>query len=163
MNPENREPISNAQVSQWPACPIWFWGTLGTKSAAERRYIMRSCYAAAVAVAWILIAFGLHFRPKPVILPLTAGVAGAVITWIAWEFRKYLLQLDELARRMQLEAIACTYLTGLVLAAWLGILAPLLEKFTHWPLSQNLLLIPLLYFLLEPVRAGWLYYLSRRY
>ena len=103
MNPENREPMANAQGSQWPACSIWAWGTFGTKSPAERRYIMRTYYAFAVAASWILIAFNLHFRPKPVILPLTALVTGAVITWIAWEKRRYLLQLDELARRMQLE------------------------------------------------------------
>jgi hypothetical protein len=35
----------------------------------------------------------------------------------------------------------------------------------HWVFGDKvlLLLIPFFYFLLEPVRAGWLYYLSRKY
>ncbi len=87
-----------------------------------------------------------------------------LITYIAWEFRRYLHQLDELARRMQLEAMACTYITGFVIAAWLGVLWPFSHFLVNWPYKPTVLfMIPFLYFLLEPVRAGWLYYLSRHY
>jgi hypothetical protein len=164
MNAERQELMSKTESSQWPACPILLWGIFGTKSPAERRVLMRSCYAAAVAVAWILIALNLHLTSKSVFLPVTALLAGAVITFIAWEFRRYLLQLDELARRMQFEAMAWTYLTGFALAAWLGVLLPFSRTLMHWPYKPGyLLLSPFLFFLLEPVRAAWLYYLSRRY
>jgi hypothetical protein len=61
------------------------------------------------AAGWLMVAKFAHFRPKPVILSITALVGGIVIPYIALEFRHYLSQLDELARRMQLEAIAWTY------------------------------------------------------
>ena len=95
---------------------------------------------------------------------VTALVGGIVITLIALEFRRYLSQIDELARRMQLEAMAWTYLTGFVVAAWLGVAAAFSQTIAHWAFRPAVLLvIPYLFFLLEPVRAGWLYYLSRRY
>lgn len=164
MNPEGREQLSNAENSRWPAVPVLFLGTFGTKTPAERRFMIRSCLAAAATVCWVLFTFAVHFRPKPIIGSITPFVAGAVLTYIAWELRRYLYALDELARRMQLEAIAWTYITGMILAAWLGALAPFSHTLTHWPYKQSLLLMmPFLYFVLEPVRAGWLYYLSRRY
>jgi hypothetical protein len=78
--------------------------------------------------------------------------------------RRYLMALDELARRMQFEAMAWTYLTGMVLAVWLATLAPLSHTLLYWDYRQTLLLLlPFAYMLLEFVRAGWLYILSRRY
>jgi hypothetical protein len=99
-----------------------------------------------------------------VILPITLTLLSLMITYIAWETRRYLMSLDELARRLQLEAMAWTYLTGMVLAVWLGTLAPLSHTLLYWDYRQTMiLLIPLAYMLLEFVRAGWLWYLSRRY
>jgi hypothetical protein len=164
MSVEREEMISNGEGSRWPASPMLLWGIFGTKTAAERRVLMRSCYAGAVAVCWILIAFRLHLTDRPLFLPITATMSGAVITFIAWEFRRYLLQLDELARRMQFESMAWTYLTGFVLAGWLGVLVPFSHTLMHWPYKPGFLLLsPFLFFLLEPVRALWLYYVSRRY
>jgi hypothetical protein len=117
-----------------------------------------------VAAAWLIAAKFAHFRPKPVFLSVTTLVGGIAITFIALEFRHYLSEIDELARRMQLEAMAWTYLTGLVVAAWLGVAGAFSQTIAHWAFKPEvLLMIPYLYFLLEPVRAGWLYYLSRRY
>jgi len=108
----------------------------------------------------------MHLRPK-IITSTIVFLAAFSISYIAWELRRYLTQLDELARRMQLEAIAWTYVTGFVLAAWFGVLLTVLALFSHssshWPFKALLLASPFLYFLLEPIRAGWLYYLSRRY
>ena len=108
----------------------------------------------------------MHLRPK-IISATTVLVAGCVISYIAWESRRYLAHLDELGRRMQLEAMAWTYITGFVLAAWFGVLVVFLALFGHLPTHgffKGLLLVsPFFYFLLEPIRAGWLYYLSRRY
>ena len=160
MDSKHREQLSNAENSRWAAFPMLFLGTFGTKTPAERRFMIRSWLAALVAVCWVLFAFAVHFSPKPLIGSTTLFVAGAVITYFAWELRRYLYTLDELARRMQLEAMAWTYITGLVLAAWLGALVPFSHTLTHWPF---IVVIPFLYFLLEPIRTGWLYYLSRRY
>jgi len=140
------------------------WGTFGTKTPAERRYVMRSCIAGGAVLAIVLFALAMHFRPRPIMVRIVCIAFGSLITYIAWEFRRYLYQLDELARRMQMEAMACTYITGLVMAAWLAVLWPFSHFLVHWPYKPMLLfLIPFLYFLLEPIRAGWLYYLSRRY
>jgi hypothetical protein len=113
---------------------------------------------------WLMVAKFAHFRPKPVILSLTTLVGGIVIPSIALEFRNYLSEIDELARRMQLEAMAWTYLTGFVVAAWLGVAGAFSQTVAHWAFKPEvLLMIPCLFFLLEWVRAGWLYHLWRRY
>jgi hypothetical protein len=165
MNAEHQEEIRDREPSRWETCAILFWGAFGTKTAAERRYIMRSLFAAAVVAAWVGLAFSRKFPPGHWVMIITLLVVGALMTYIPWEMSQYLRQLDELARRMQLEAIAWTYLTGMVVAGWFGVLLPLGHLLLHWsyPRQYLLLSIPFLYFLLEPVRAGWLYYLSRRY
>jgi len=166
MNVEHREQLNVAEGSRWSACEMLLWGALGTKSNAERRYKTRSALAASVVVCWGLIAFAMHLRPK-IITSTIVFLAAFSISYIAWELRRYLTQLDELGRRMQLEAIAWTYVTGFVLAAWFGVLVMLMALFSpsfkHWPFQLLLLASPFLYFLLELIRAGWLYYLSRRY
>ena len=166
MNVEHQEHLDNAEGSRWSTHAMLFWTTLGTKTPAERRYKTRGALAAAVPVCWILLAFAMRLPPK-VVGATTMLLAGCVISYIAWELRRYLAQLDELARRMQLEAIAWTYLTGFVLAAWFGALIALLDLFSHAlahsPFNILLVASPFFYFLLEPIRAGWLYYLSRRY
>jgi len=145
---------------------MFLWGALGTKSNAERRYKTRTAISVVVILCWVLFAFAMHLRPK-IVGSTTVLLAGCWTSYIAWELRRYLTQLDELARRMQLEAMALTYLTRLVLAAWLGVLVMLMALFSpsfkHWPFQLLLLASPFLYFLLELIRAGWLYYLSRRY
>jgi hypothetical protein len=164
MSLEHREIPIEMETPRWEPCSILLWGTLGTRGPAERRYIV-SCYLAVVlAAGWLVVAKFAHFRPKPVILSVTTLVGGIVITFIALEFRHYLSEIGELARRMQLEAMAWTYLTGFIGAAWLGVAGALSQTIAHWAFKPELLLmIPYLFCLLEPVRAGWLYYLSRRY
>jgi hypothetical protein len=165
MTAEQQEEIRDHEASRWETCAILFWGAFGTKTPAERRYIMRSVFAAAVVAAWVGLAFSKKFPPAHWVMIVTLLAVGALMTYIPWEMSQYLRQLDELARRMQLEAMAWTYLTGMVVAGWLGVLLPLGHLLLHWsyPRQYLLLSIPFLYFLLEPVRAGWLYYLSRRY
>ena len=91
--------------------------------------------------------------PKGSLDLIAAFAPGAAFIYIAWEFRKYLSALDELARRIQLESIAWTYLCGLALAMLFGGLGMVYG----WRLN------PLWFIVLEPVRAGWLYFVSRRY
>jgi hypothetical protein len=164
MNLEAGEIPVEMETPRWEPCSILLWGTLGTRGPAERRYIV-GCYLAMVlAVGWLIAAKFAHFRPQPVFLSVTTLVGGIVITLIALEFRHYLSEIDELTRRMQLEAMAWTYLTGLVVAAWLGVAGAFSQTIAHWAFKPDvLLMIPYLYLPLEPVCAGWLYYLSRRY
>jgi hypothetical protein len=166
MNVEDREKLNAGEGSRWSTCEMLLWGALGTKSNGERRYKTRNALAASVVVCWALFAFAMHLHPK-IIVSTTVFLAAFLTSYIAWELRRYLTQLDELARRMQLEAMALTYLTGFVLAVWFGVLLTFMVLFSHapmhWPLKSLLLASPFLYFLLEPIRAGWLYYLSRRY
>lgn len=155
--------LANSE-SKWQTCSILFWGTFGARGPAERRYIVRSCTAAGIVLALVFVSLAMHFHPKPLMARVVMIATGFLVTYIAWEFRRYLYQLDELARRLQMESMACTYLTGFVIAAWLGALWPFSHFLVHWPYKPTILfLIPFLYFLLEPVRAAWLYYLSRRY
>jgi len=164
MNTDHQEQLAHSENSRWHTCAILFWGTFGTKSPAERRYVMRSIFAATVVMVLVVLTFSDRFPPKPIVMKITLLATGALITYIAWELYRYLSQLDELARRMQMEAITWTYLTGFVAAAWIGVLAPFSHFLMHWPYKPSLLtLIPFLYFVLEPVRAVWLYVLSRRY
>jgi hypothetical protein len=141
-------------------------GTLGLKNSAERRYKVRTALAAAVLVYWFLFASAIHLRHR-VIGATTVLLTAIAMSYIAWEMRRYLSQLDELTRRMQLEALAWTYLTGFVLAAWFGAFLMFAALFSHvllhWSYKVLLLMSPFMYYVLELVRAGWLYRLSRRY
>jgi hypothetical protein len=88
----------------------------------------------------------------------TAILLPIVFSYIVLEFRKYLLSLDELVLRLQLEAMAWTYASGFVLTAILC--AIWFESLGKVDLAW---FCPVWFILLEPVRAGWLYFLSRRY
>ena len=61
--------------------------------------------------------------------------------------------IDELERRLQMEALAWTYVVGLAVAVTLGGMA----IFLRWNINPGLLL------LLVPLRAWRLYVLARRY
>ncbi len=94
-----------------------------------------------------------HSVPGGILKIVIALAPGGTFIYIAWEFRRYLSALDELARRIQFESIAWTYLSGLALAMLLGGVG----------LVYNWRFNPAWFIVLEPVRAGWLYLVSRRY
>jgi hypothetical protein len=145
--------------SKWPASAMLGYGTFGMRTPAGRRYHTRTAIALAMAIlcpaAAILAGDFYHNSTWRVILSL---VPGAVYLYIAWELRRYILALDELARRIQLEAMAWTYLAGMGVASLVGGVA--LIYGWHW---NRLWLNPLLYLFLEPVRGCILYYVARRY
>jgi hypothetical protein len=162
---------SNDDDDRWPTSALLMWGVFSTRTPAGRRYVQRCSIALAVLILPTLLFLihhypHLHYVPRsrwvsqgtPAFGYATAILLPIVFSYIVLEFRKYLLSLDELARRLQIEAMAWTYLTGLVLMALLCAL---------WLFGLGKVNLawfcPVWFGLLEPVRAGWLYVLSRRY
>ena len=138
--------------ARWPAACMVAYGTFG--GPAARRYHYRSFFA--ILVALLCFCSGILFRPfmaKSGLDAITAFGPAIAFVYVAWEFRRYLAALDELARRIQLESIAWTYLCGLVAAILLAGVS----------VVYGIRFNPIWVFLLEPVRAGWLYFVSRRY
>jgi len=129
------------------------WGTFGTKTPAGRRYHNRSLAALAVFL-FVQFAFG-AWREVPAAGALIALTPGIVFGFIVWELRRYLLSLDELSRRIQMEAITWTYLLGLVAAmAWSGLV---MAYGSSWHIH------PVWFLMLEPVRGFVLRSVARRY
>lgn len=154
---------SAAEETSWTSCAMLMWGVFSTKTPEGSRYVRR-CFVAGLLVVVPTVLFAihqslhLHYVSKRIYTGYLAAVMPLVFGIMAWEFRKYLLSLDELARRLQVEAMAWTYLTGFVLAAtFCGIWLEM------YPQVSAMWLSPLWFLLLEPVRAGWLYALTRRY
>ena len=132
----------------WPTAPILLWGTFGKGSAAGRKYHFRAGMALVVALSVALLTVRLRW-----LAPVSVFMPAATLAYIGWEFRKYLSGLDELGRRIHMEAICLTYLTALVLIAAAGGYAALAH------INVN----PIWLVLIEPIRAGWLWLTARRY
>jgi hypothetical protein len=140
--------------SQWPTAPMLAYGTFGSRTPAGRRYHLRAGIALAVmAVCMFGGALARSVVPQARPELLAAIAPGAGFLYIAWEFRRYLASLDELARRIQLESIAWTYLTGLAIAMLLGGFGVIYG----WRINAGW------FIMLEPVRSAWLYCVARRY
>lgn len=78
---------------------------------------------------------------------------GLAFSYISWEWWRYVSSLDELERRLQVEAAAWTYIVGMALAMTLaGVHAVL-----GWRVFPGWLI------LLEPLRGWRLYELTRRF
>jgi hypothetical protein len=138
----------------WPLCTMLAYGTFGGGHPAARRYHVRTGVALALLVAGLfVVSIARSFFPREIVHILSAFAPGATLVYIAWEFRRYLLSIDELARRLQFESIVWTYLTGFALASILGGIGMLLD----WKLN------PIWFVALEPIRGIWLYVISRRY
>lgn len=144
---------TSEERSVWPASSLLLWGTFGTSTPEGRRYHRRCLLALGVLLVGTLIAnLG---SPEAGALAM-AVLPGVTFGFISWEFKRYVDALDELARRIQLEALAWTYLTGLTLACALG---GVMLAFDLRYEFQNFFWV----LLLEPIRGGWLYAVSRRY
>ena len=156
MNPT---PPPEEAKTPWPASSMLFLGTFGSQTPAGRRYHNR-CLAASGLLIMAIVLIGGFTRlaglPLEATFPFTAALPGVVSAVIAWEFRRYINSLDELARRIQLEAATWTYLTGMVAAIFLWGYS----VSSHTPLPAYW---PALYITLEPIRGVWLYFVSRKY
>ncbi len=146
--------------SKWPSSAMLGYGTFGRRTPAGRRYHFRTAVAliAMLVLASAVALLGLRFPDNRLWLVVLSLIPGAAFSYIAWEFRRYILGLDELARRIQLEAILWTYLTGMAVASIAGGIA-MVYGWEWNPLWLN----PAWYIFLEPVRGCFLYYVARRY
>lgn len=144
------------------------YGVFTTRTPAGQRYFRRCLIAYAILIlpTLLFLIHHRHYVPRsgwvshgmPTFGHSTAILLPIVCSYIVLEFRRYVLSLDELARRLQVEAMAWTYASGLILAALL--LAIWFESLGKVDLAW---FCPVWFFLLEPVRACWLYFLCRRY
>src|SRR4051812_34181859 len=107
MNSNLPDESSGNEDARWPTASMLAYGTFGARTAAGRRYHAR-CGMALAAMVICMFAGGVLRAsvPKSVLTAVVACAPGAAFIYIAWEFRRYLAALDELARRMQLESIA---------------------------------------------------------
>jgi hypothetical protein len=78
---------------------------------------------------------------------------GMLFAFLGWQRWSYANGLDELARQLYIEALAITYLIGLTLFAFFG----LLHSLVGW------LVDPLVFMVLEPVRAVILVWRTRQF
>lgn len=98
------------------------WGVFSTRTPAGRRYVRQCGIALTILILPSLFFLihqysHLHYFDARTFGRATAILLPIVFSRIVWEFRRYLLSLDELARRLQVEAMAWTYLTGFILTA----------------------------------------------
>lgn len=148
MTSEKHERVS------WPGFAMVALGTFGSDTAAARRYHRRVFGALALLVVWLIGLPALTGVSGRGLVAAATPIMGLLfLAFITFEFWLYLKSLDELARRMQFEAMAYTYMIGMLLAVTLGIAA----IYFGWRLN------PLWFIFLEPVRGLCLYWLSRRY
>jgi len=154
MDNNSTKHLTANQDSHWPSLWILLYGNYGPRSPEGRRMIIRSSLALVAMLICVLSSALLHsVIPKRIVRLILAITPSVAFTFIVWEFRRYLSALDELARRMQLEAAAWTYLCALPAAMLLGGLGFVY----HWHVNWYWFLA------LEPMRAIWLYFVSRRY
>lgn len=155
--------METPESSQWPIASIIGYGTFGMKTPAGRRYHIRSAIAlVTLSIFWPLTFFLWWFDTGPSLLwRAIAGVApGLAVGYISWEARRYWLSLDELGRRLQLEASAYGYLVAWVASTLLGGLSFIFIGHPWVWLWCN----PLWVFVIaETARGVILYYLARRY
>ena len=145
------------QNSAWPACDILALGYFGAGTPNGARFRNRSLSALLGWVVLYLVCFFVVKTHPQAVTPLKVLlgiVPGLAFTYIGWEWWRYVGSLDELARRMQLDAAAWTYGIGMGACLIIGSLYTDLG----WDFNPGFFFI-----FLEPVRATRLWVLSRKF
>lgn len=140
------------ESSEWPVRQILWLGYFGPNTPEGTRFRNRSVLALALFIGGML--FSAWMREHVWIQFVWAVVPGLTFGYIAWEWWRYISHLDELARRLQVEAAAWTYGVGLAIAMAFGGIFSVL----HWNFNPILMMI-----VLEPIRAWRLWVLARRF
>jgi hypothetical protein len=141
---------NETESASWPWISMLACGDYGGNSPAGKRYRRRAFSAVAVlAVATAsLIAARPHLGPSVTRWAMAATVL-LTFSYIFVEFNRYLGALDELARRLQMEAVLLAYSIVIVAAMTLGAL--------------GIRISPLWFVVAEPLRGLGLFLAARRY
>lgn len=144
----------DAAGSSWPWAKMFWLGTFGCDSASSRRY-HRQAFGSLLGLAGaVAIGAAVH---KFLEIPIGHWVAGVgtplVFSYIMWSYYRYVQELDELARRVQLEAVLFSFMFIIVG----GIVLSSVWMFTGWTAH------PMWVLLAEPVRGVGLIVAARRY
>lgn len=141
-----------SEVARWPIVSMLLYGTFGTDAPpASQRADRRSRIGIGV---YILIAAALATVPglrSEVASNVNVALLGVLFAFLAWQRWLYATALDELGRQLYLEAFSLTYLVGLSLFAFFG----LLHSLADWSVG------PLVFVALEPLRGMILAWRSR--
>jgi hypothetical protein len=140
---------ANEPTAHWHGKTVLVYGTFGNGAPAGKAFHRRSLLC--LLLMAVSSAVG-HWLP-PVLQTWLFLVPTLGFVTISRSWWQYLGQLDELERRLQLEAMAWTYVVGIGAAVALGVIA----RYVHWNLNPGLLI------LLEPIRAWRLYRLTRKF
>ena len=151
MEPNQKVPPAETTAS-WPYKSLLLLGTFGSNDAAGRQYT-RQCWRAVTFLVIVIVLLNLVNIKWPQYTWLPTSLFGAIFIYIAFALWQYITRLDELARRLQLEAMALTYLVGFAAFLFAGTLG----------LSFKWTFSPLWYVALEGVRGLVLVVLARRY
>lgn len=154
----------SAQTSRWPLSHMLWNGTFNTGSAAEKRVTRATRIMLVVLLAWLAISRITHLAPSPAAGLITMFLGLSLISYYAWEKRKYFLSLDELTRRIELEGMAWAYSLGVLGALWAG--GIIYAVSLRWTLNPKLgLWTPffLLAMFLALVKGTYRYFATRKY
>lgn len=160
--PENDS--KSTQDSRWPLYQILLRGTFATGSVEERGVIRSSRILLVVLFAWAACIRIAHLRPTPMIQMITMFLGLSLISYYAWEKRKYFRTLDELTRRIELEGMAWAYSLGVLGALWAGRIIYVVSL--RWPLNPKLGFWTPLFLLavfLASVKGTYRYFATRKY
>lgn len=149
--------------ARWPLSEMLFRGTFGTGTAAERRVVRSSRLLLFVLPGWGLIAAIVHLRPEPLRL-ITVFLCLSLVSYYAFEKRRYFLTLDELSRRIEMEGMAWAYGIGVLAAFWFGGIAyamsPWLLLDTKSSVGGSFFVMAII---LASVKGAYRYFATRRY
>lgn len=140
--------------AMWPYASLFFLGVFGVKRPPERRLGRR------MGIIWVVLivaVVAVNTTGPPWNAFLATAIPGAVAA-SGWAFARYLGELDELSRTIQLRGLAFAYGCVMVLLfAWVafvevrGGVVPGTPAFLVWIL------------LAEPLRGAALVWIARRY
>ena len=158
-----KEPQNN-QNSRWPVSEMLLRGTFATGTPEERRVVRSSRVLLVVMLAWAVIVRAAHLGSTPAVRVITMFLCLSLISYYAWEKRKYFLSLDELTRRIELEGMAWAYSLGVLGALWAGGIAYAVSL--HWQFNPKLTswrACFLFAVFLASVKGTYRYFATRKY
>jgi hypothetical protein len=96
----------------WPYASLLLFGIFGTDSPEGKRYLRRT------TIALLLAGVGARTLHSPAFATRSIGATAIIggVFAISWAFVRYMSELDELSRRIQLEALAIAYGCVMMLA-----------------------------------------------